>query len=155
MAKTVAKEPTKKTPAKTVKPVSKRPTHLPNGKFAPGNVANPNGRPRVANSLSERIRAYDAAPDPGDPDKRLRAEVILETAYEMIVKDRNPTALRLYWERGYGSVPMEPFVGTDEPEEGSALYIAYLRLKGTDAERKAFVEFLKEHRNGSNGNGSS
>lgn len=51
------------TEEQTIKSSTNRPTHTANGKFAPGNIANPNGRPKGLTLTSEIKKQLEENPN--------------------------------------------------------------------------------------------
>lgn len=66
-------------PDKTVK--RRLPEAMKATMFKKGNCANPNGRPRRAETLGHQIRAFADRLDPKDKLRRTRLEVLIERLY--------------------------------------------------------------------------
>lgn len=72
-----------------------RPTHTPDGKFAPGNCANPGGRPKGSVSLVTLLRKKLAEVPPGE--QRTYGEMLVEaTVTDALAGDSQ--ARKLAWE---------------------------------------------------------
>lgn len=66
------------------------PNRQPNGTFGPGNIANPNGRPK-RKTLTELIHAkLDDTPDAW--------EAVIRVVLEKLIKEKDPQILKTFWQ---------------------------------------------------------
>lgn len=72
----------------TIKPSTNRPTHTANGKFAPGNIANPNGRPKGMTLTTQIKKTLEDNP-------QIREALIQKMIAEALKGD--PVFMKLIW----------------------------------------------------------